>query len=435
VPSTTVNFSKAGRFTFTLTVSDDHGAANSVPVVVIVNEQPNEAPTAVADAIPDTVTLSANGIATTFLDGTASADPEGKSLTYLWSQAAAQTGASISNDKTASTNVNFSKAGQYTFSLTVKDDKGSVDSDTVLVTVNEQPNKAPVAVALAIPDIIQQSPNFEASTTLNGSQSSDPEGKVLHFLWSQDPAQIGASIIDEKAPSTNVNFSKAGTFKFTLKVTDEQGASDGTDVPVTVLPFEITNQKSCEKLTVIVDNFMQFNEKLSLFPKFKEAYQFYGQVNEYFLKLQSIQNDPPEDHLKFFAQPFQNELIQNLMLKWLESLNNMIIEKKDFRLPALELFRILTLLNMYIVCLQQKDIADTKVPMVNVFDLTKRNIDEWLIRVSQKLFVKNEVDVIKKMGDDMDLEITRTTQNGEETNKIKYMDILNRIMDSIKLIP
>ena len=72
------------------------------------------------------------------LDGTASTDPDGDSLTYSWSILSQPGGSSASfNDSTIAEPIfTANPAGEYTIQLTVSDPKGKFSSDTVTITIN-----------------------------------------------------------------------------------------------------------------------------------------------------------------------------------------------------------------------------------------------------------------------------------------------------------
>ncbi len=111
-----------GIYTIALTVTDDHGAtATDSMTLTVINEAP------VANAGPDQ-TVGVKGKSTTVtLDGTASGDPEGGPLTYLWTK----DGQTVGTAAVLQTNVS---AGTHSFTLTVTDDHGATASDTVVVT-------------------------------------------------------------------------------------------------------------------------------------------------------------------------------------------------------------------------------------------------------------------------------------------------------------
>lgn len=121
-----------GSYTFALVVTDDGGAKSAVDEVSVTVDTapvPNQPP--LANAGPDqhlTLAVGQAAIAVQ-LDGGASADPDGQLAAWTWS------GSPDPQDQESPT-VTLS-AGQYTFTLVVRDDQGASSvADTVVVTVD-----------------------------------------------------------------------------------------------------------------------------------------------------------------------------------------------------------------------------------------------------------------------------------------------------------
>lgn len=200
---------EAGLYTITLTVTDNHGASASDDMVLTVL---NRAPTASAGA-----DQTANYVQTVTLDGTGSADPEGSVLGYAW----ALDGVQIATGATPT--VGPFAVGTHTVTLTVTDDHGATAADSMVVTVT---NELPVADAG--PD---QNVNFTkgrtTTVTLDGSGSTDPEGRPVSYAWAEGGQSVGTGAI------LQLNLTD-GVYTFTLTVTDELGATASDSVVVTV---------------------------------------------------------------------------------------------------------------------------------------------------------------------------------------------------------
>ena len=81
---------------------------------------------------------------TTLLDGTASYDSDGVIVSYLWTLVSSPIIVTIATPTTATTNITgFTEEGIYTFLLTVTDNSGLTDTDTVIITVG---SAVPVAI-------------------------------------------------------------------------------------------------------------------------------------------------------------------------------------------------------------------------------------------------------------------------------------------------
>ena len=129
-PELTVSSLAAGSYLFRLTVTDVCGARGTDDVQVTVLP-PNQGP--VANAGPDqTVTdTDGNGTERVVLNGTGSADGDGRLVSYLWTQG--NTTLALSN-VAGSVTVTLA-VGTHTLTLTVTDDNGATATDTVTITV------------------------------------------------------------------------------------------------------------------------------------------------------------------------------------------------------------------------------------------------------------------------------------------------------------
>ena len=166
----------AGQHTIQLIVTD--GQANSQPdTVVITVNQANQAP--VANAGPDQVrTVTAGHQASIVLNGTASYDPDGTITNYTWNWVVN----GQSRSTTGATPTISLPVGQYTIQLIVSDGQVNSSADTMVITVT-QTNQPPVANAG--PDQTKAvTAGNQASVTLNGSASYDPDGIVTQYFWS-----------------------------------------------------------------------------------------------------------------------------------------------------------------------------------------------------------------------------------------------------------
>lgn len=222
-----------GTYAFRLVVTDNGGLSDDDTVLVTVNPIPNRAPVANAGA-DITITLPVNN---TTLNGTASSDPDGNATitTYSWVKLTGPTQYNISNANAASAALNNLVQGTYTFELIITDNGGLTDKDTVSVTVNPAPNRAPVANAGADVDI----PLPNNSTTLNGTASTDPDGNntIATYAWTQVNGPAQYTLASPNTASTALSNLVEGTYTFQLTVTDNGGLSATDIVVITVSPI------------------------------------------------------------------------------------------------------------------------------------------------------------------------------------------------------
>ena len=225
--TTALNNLVQGVYVFTLQVTDNAGATASSTVTVTVNAAPNQAP--VANAGSDiSIELPVN---TTLLDGSASYDADGTIASYSWNKISGTGAITIVNSNTATPSVIGLVQGQYTFELTITDNNGATATDQVIVTVNPEPNKAPVANAGKDTSISLPA----ASVMLSGSNSADADGNITVYSWKQVSGPSAAVIAASGSAVTEVNTLQEGDYVFELQVTDNAGASATARVKVSVV--------------------------------------------------------------------------------------------------------------------------------------------------------------------------------------------------------
>ena len=117
----------------------------------------------------------------------------------------------------------YRKAGVYTATLTVVDNEGATDTDTTTVTVTV--NKPPVADAGG-----PYTGKAGESITFYGSNSYDPDGKIVKYEWDFGD---GSGATGEIVKHT---YSKSGIHTATLTVYDDAGAKD-TDRAKVILSY------------------------------------------------------------------------------------------------------------------------------------------------------------------------------------------------------
>jgi hypothetical protein len=425
---TAVNGLAEGAYEFELTVTDNNNNTNRDTMKVTVNPAPpppNEPP--VANAGEDqTVLLSQT--APVILDGRASADPDGTIEIYEWIAISGPNAPNIITPGQAQTQVTGLIAGDYEFQLTVTDNRGATDRDTVVLVVEAPKNEPPVANA-GLDQVITLPTN---TVTLDASASTDPDGVITSWSWSMvnGPGAVTIGASDKK--STSVAGLVAGTYEFELKATDNRGDSSTDTVTVIVNP---SAEKSCSPLRDIIAEFERFpNVDPEKFPAFRQIFSLYEQVQNYFKQLagDKVADMPVDEQIDWFATPLGGQTINELLQEWLTQLHDIIQSNKNFRLLALNMYRILMLLAMYIMCIRKADFDKGKIPMAELFNMIRKHIADWSGQIRE--FAGEEVELVKKMGDDLRAEDLRINANGEASIKPKYLAMIRailRIIDSI----
>jgi len=201
-------------------------------MVNITVKHGNKPPVADAGA---TQTVAEGSVVT--LDGSASYDPDGSSLNFLWVQTAGSPVA-LSDATIAKPSFTAPQVGQagatVTFQLTVSDGEASASATVNVVVEND--NHPPTANAG-----LNQTKNEDNLVTLDGSGSRDPDSDPLTYTWTQ---LSGPTVILSNAHSPMPTFTApsvgrgGATLVFQLVVNDGVVDSAPAQVTITVLPID-----------------------------------------------------------------------------------------------------------------------------------------------------------------------------------------------------
>ncbi|MFA6107956.1 MAG: SUMF1/EgtB/PvdO family nonheme iron enzyme [Candidatus Latescibacterota bacterium] len=161
------------------------------------------------------------------LDGSDSSDPEGRPLTYAWTEADANPARVATGSGQAHLSFIPTVIGTYWFRLTVSDGENTSRPDSVRVLVRLS-NTAPVADAG--PDLI-----FASGTLvpLSAAGSHDPDGDPLDYRWLVVRSPAPVTLSDSTAARTTALLATAGDYRFRLQVSDGQ-LSDDDEVTITI---------------------------------------------------------------------------------------------------------------------------------------------------------------------------------------------------------
>ena len=211
-----------GDYVAQLIVSD--GTLDSLPATVGITTE-NSPP--IADAGLDRSATLGDIIP---LDGTASRDPDGDTLTYAWSVTHAPTGstAEITPSTDAQPNFTPDKQGSYVIQLLVRDTHNATSTATFNLTVNPKPNRPPhITSTPTTTGTVNQSYGY----AVNGT---DPDANdILTYSLTQAPSGMGIN------PSNGLiawtpNTAQTGNQTVIVKVQDQGGLSDTQTFTITV---------------------------------------------------------------------------------------------------------------------------------------------------------------------------------------------------------
>ena len=223
-------------------------------------------------------TTSYNQVVT--LDGSGSSDPDGTIESYEWSQISGANVILSSNDQLTTTFTSPNEEGELVFKLTVFDNDFSSDVDTVVITIINT-NAVPIANAG-----VDQLVNNNELVTLDGSGSSDPDGTIEFYEWSQ---LSGTGVVLSSADQPTTTFtspSENDILVFILSVEDELGGVDSDTISIVVqgVTTSVDEKTIPEKIKLLGNHPNPFNPKTDIvFQVLKETnvvvsiYNVYGQ--------------------------------------------------------------------------------------------------------------------------------------------------------------
>jgi hypothetical protein len=227
-----------GTFLAELTVSDGNLTAAPCVTQVYVSDAVDNRPP-IADAGPDSMADAAGTQVN--LDGRASFDPDGDTITAQWVLHSAPAISTLSTADIADADSLVAAftpdtEGVYILGLTVCDEPGLCATDATTVLIGESDNHPPQANA---------GPDRDAEVggpiPLDGSLSSDPDGDPLTYQWTlySAPAGSAALIAKDDEPVASLSPDIVGEFVVRLEVDD--GIASATDWLVVTAHPEGTN--------------------------------------------------------------------------------------------------------------------------------------------------------------------------------------------------
>lgn len=147
-------------------------------------------------------------------------DPDGTIVSYVWDfgDGANATSVVIEHD--------YDDDGNYTVTLTVTDDDKTFDTTSAEKTVL---NRAPHASFTTSPSQVYPT----LPVVFNASDSYDPDGTIVSYFWDFGDEENVTGIVVEHA------YAVEGNFTVTLKVADDDGATDTAATNVTVLHRDV----------------------------------------------------------------------------------------------------------------------------------------------------------------------------------------------------
>lgn len=196
-----------GIYTIELTVTDDDGDKGVDQFVLTIVDPDNNQPLANAGSDIFGIDADLDGEKLILLNGSGSIDDDGEIVSYSWYIDNILIGTEVEINKVFS-------LGQHLVTLEVTDDDGVNDTDEISVIINQLPT-ADAGEDLVIEDVDS---NGSEQVVLDASNSIDPDGELVNYLWSVAGTDIGSG------ETLNKTFN-IGAHKVILNVIDNFGST------------------------------------------------------------------------------------------------------------------------------------------------------------------------------------------------------------------
>jgi dienelactone hydrolase len=232
---TTVTGLVAGTYVFNLTVTDSRGSSKTGGTQIIVNNSTvtsTDPPTANAGK-GQTITLPINAVN---LDGSLSTASAGNTIvSYKWAKSATSpAGGTITTPTSVKTAVTGLIAGTYIFNLTVTDSRGSSKTGGTQIIVNGSATSTNPPTAKVASSLINLTLPAD-SAVLDGSSSVAAAGNtIVSYKWTKYTGPTYNGIATPNNAKITVTGLVAGSYGFTLTVTDNNGKTSSINVSVIV---------------------------------------------------------------------------------------------------------------------------------------------------------------------------------------------------------
>jgi len=195
-----------GTYIVSLTVTDDDGVNSTTTITIYVN-----APPVPVIEVARLTLLTGEKL---FFNGTGSYDPDGTIFFWMWNFDDGGSSTKVALNHT------FDDDGIYNVTLQVMDDRSTIATGYVLITVL---NRAPVANFTADPLVGDTTTLFTFNFT-----GGDSDGTIALYLW-----DFGDGANSSTAPVSHM-FDSSGNYTINLTIWDDDGAMDNASLNITI---------------------------------------------------------------------------------------------------------------------------------------------------------------------------------------------------------
>ncbi|MBS1630593.1 MAG: PKD domain-containing protein [Bacteroidetes bacterium] len=254
--------------------------------------------------------------------------------------------------------------------------------------------------------VVTAGPNVRLFIAENGFDAS--------YIWNfNDGSEAeGAQVIH--------SFEKAGVYPVKLSVTNGPCNSSATQ-QVVIEEKPPVVQKNCgplDDILALYSGLVQVNP--AQFKTFRNLFQDFKGMDEYFQKLPGILGMSNADQIMFF----EDSKAEALLNDWFTALNNLILES-DIRQIALAAWRVLQELAMYILCIQK----DESGKMLELFNDLGGKMKSWANAAAK--MNKDDLSQLQFLIADLKTETVRIKKNNEDQTKPNYLNLLVQLINML----
>ncbi|QQG64695.1 PKD domain-containing protein [Desulfobulbus oligotrophicus] len=221
-------YTAAGTYTTTLTVTDQAGLTNLTSTTVVVSAPSN---TTTLNAVISTSGNSGQAPLTVSFNGSSSTAATGNTISsYSWDfgDGTTATGATASHA--------YTSAGTYTATLTITDNRRRTNSTTTTIVVSApaNTNNSTLAAVISTSSAVGPAP---LTVSFDGSASTAASGNSIRsYSWDFGDGTTASGA------STSHAYTSAGTYTATLTITDNRRRTHSTSTPIVVSAPANTNK-------------------------------------------------------------------------------------------------------------------------------------------------------------------------------------------------
>lgn len=213
----TTSFDQPGQYEVSLTVTDQNGLSDTSSIVItVVEEPPAQGPTAVIEGPSQALV----GEEVTFQGGNSIAGGS-PIVVYAWSVGGAQT---FSGGADVRFTTSFDQPGSYNVSLTVTDQNGLSDANSLQVEVT-QPDVPQTPPSIGIEGPSEAAVGENVTFQARAEPGSSP---ITGYAWDFGNGQTASG------ESASTVYDAPGTYQVSVTVTDENGLSSSASQSISI---------------------------------------------------------------------------------------------------------------------------------------------------------------------------------------------------------